>query len=355
MTRRRAAGTLLFVLSGVLPGCRGSDAERPPARVDGAWPVMGTILRITALAADEATGRGALEAGRVAVFRVDSLMSTYKPDSEISVLNAAAGTGAWTALSPWTEEVLAASLRWARRSGGAFDPTVGPLMRAWGFRGGPKRPPDPAALATARAHVGWQAVTLDTAGHRARLERPAMALDFGGVAKGYALDRALDEMRRAWALSGMADLGGNVAVYGPAPSGDGWRLGIRHPRRTAETMGRVTLERGSVATSGDYEQMFEVEGVRYGHIMDPRTGAPARGIVAVTVAAPDGLLADVLSTTLFVMGPEAGGRLLEHAFPDGGVTALWVLDAGSRPVDRAHVVTREDSTFAPLTLELPGG
>lgn len=314
--------------------------------------VMGTLLRVTARAPDSATARSAIEAGMRAVARVDSLMSTYKPDSEVSALGRAAGTGEWIPLSAETVEVLAAALDWARRSGGAFDPTVEPLMEAWGFRSDEPRRPDPAALARARALVGWEGVELDRSGGRARIQRPGGKLDFGAIAKGYALDRAVAAMRGSGALAGMVDLGGNVNVFGrPLSARERWVLGVRHPRATRTLMATVTLDSGSVSTSGDYEQLFEEGGVRYGHVMDPREGAPARGVVAVTAVAPDGMTADALSTLLFVLGPERGKAFLEREFPAGTVSALWARDPGGRELTSGDVVVAGAADR--VRLELP--
>ncbi|HZD05628.1 MAG TPA: FAD:protein FMN transferase, partial [Longimicrobiales bacterium] len=158
---------------------------RSGVRTDRAWPVMGTIFQLSAFAPDSATSRAALVAGRAAVGRVDSLMSTYRPESEISGLNSAAGSGAWTELSAETATVLRTALRWARVSGGALDPTVGPLMHAWGFRGERAARPPPEVLDSALSLVGWSRVETEEDGARARLPMPGMAIDLGAIAKGY--------------------------------------------------------------------------------------------------------------------------------------------------------------------------
>lgn len=318
------------------------------------WPVMGTLFRVSARGPDSATVRRGIEAAHAIVARVDSLMSTYRADSEVSRINGRAGTGRWTEVSEPTLRVLQASLQWARRSEGAFDPTVGPLMEGWGFRGGEPGSPSAPALDSLRGLVDYRTVEVDPEGRRARLRIPGAALDFGGVAKGYALDRAVGALREAGVESGMADLGGNVAVFGPPTRGSGfWLLGIRHPRRNRELVGTVETGGGAVSTSGDYEQMFEVDGVRYSHIMDPRTGRPARGTVSVTVAARDGVTADVLSTLLFVLGPEEGRAFLERHAPDGGVTALWIRDPGRGAVRRGLVQVVDGREESRIELVLP--
>jgi len=315
---------------------------------------MGTFIRVSARAPDSASARTALEVAHDQAVLVDSLMSTYRPSSEISTVNRRAGSGRWTPVSQETLEVVDASLEWARLSDGAFDPTVGPLMRAWGFRGGEPRPPSDAVLDSVRTLVGWRGVEVDRENRRIRLRKKGAALDLGAVAKGYALDRAEAAMRKAGARAGMVDLGGNVAVFGPSPRGDGpWVLGIRHPRRKGQLMGTMTTDSGSVSTSGDYEQFFEAGGVRYTHIMDPRTGRPVRGVVSATVSAARGMTSDILSTLLFVLGPDEGRRFLSEQRPPVHASVVWVKDPGTGPIRRGLVVVHRDPERGRIEIELP--
>lgn len=335
-----AAGTLLAATALTGPSPR-SDG---PVVLTRGWRAMGTLLELTAAAPDTAAARAALSAGRTEVLRLDSLLSTYRPASEVSRLNAAAGSGEWTPLSPATSRALREALDWAERTGGALDPTVGPLVEAWGFRGRRPAVPDSASLDSARRLVGWRQVEVADGGRRARLPRPGMGLDFGGVGKGLALEAAAEAMRGAGATGGMADLGGQVSVFGRPPGeGEAWRLGIRHPRVDGRLLGAVPVDSGSVATSGDAEQFFVREGVRYSHIMDPRTGRPARGVTQVTVAASDGSTADALATALFVLGPDRGERWLSRADrlgegPGQARLVLWVRDPTGEAVCPGDVV-----------------
>jgi thiamine biosynthesis lipoprotein len=327
--------------------------KRPAERAEALqqWPVMGTFLSVRAYAGDTAAALAAVRSAGRAVFRVDSLMSTWKQESEISRLNAAAGSGEWTSLSAETLEVLLAARSLASASAGAFDITVGPLMHVWGFRDGGPRLPSPAALDSSRALVGNALLELDSAGARARLRRRGSAVDLGAIAKGYALDRAAASMRAAGAVAGMADLGGQVVVFGPPPEGRGhWVVGILDPRDPSGTIGEIRLKEGSVASSGDYEQFFEVGGVRYSHIMDPRRGRPARGTLQTTVVAPTGLQSDGLSTTLFVLGADRGRAFLAQPFARG-TAAVWVRD--SLPLD-AHDVVVAGAATDRIRLEIPG-
>lgn len=342
------SGLRRFLLPGLLAlllveGTQLGQVERRTV-LRRAWPVMGTLFEATAVAPDSAAARKALSAGRRAVFRVDSLMSTYRPRSEISRLNRRAGTGRWTRLSALTADVLREALSWASRSGGALDPTVGPLVAAWGFRSDSPGRPSASVRDSARRLVGHRRVEVRDAGRLARLPDPGMRLDLGAVAKGAALDRAEAAMRRAGAGAGMLDLGGQVLVWGRPPAGEepAWTLGIRHPRAADRLLGTLRLRDASAATSGDTEQFFEAAGRRYSHVMDPRAGRPARGVAQVTVVAESGTAADALATILFVMGPEEGGAWLRRSglWADSGGSlsaALWVRDPGDGPVCPGHL------------------
>lgn len=280
--------------------------------------VMGTLWTVEGAGA---RAPAAIDAAFTAIHRVDGLMSTYKPASELSRLNRD-GHARWVPLSPDTYGVLARARAWARASGGAFDPTVGPLVRAWGFDGPSPAIPAPAALAAARGQVGWRHLQLDPR-CGARFARPGMACDLGGIAKGTAIDLALAAMRRAGATRARVDAGGQQGFWGPP--GSRWRVAIADPRAEAEVLAALTVGVGSVATSGDAERGFWQEGVRYGHVLDPRTGRPARAAWSVTVVAPTGEMADALSTALAVMGPEEARGLLRR-YP--GVRAVFALPGG---------------------------
>lgn len=308
------------------------DGDGDLVRLHRGWPVMGTILRASASAPDSPAAERALRAAKAEVFRVDSLMSTYRSDSDLSRVNAAAGSGRWVEVSAATARVLEEALDWARATDGAFDPTSGPLADAWGFHRGEPSMPAPSRADSAARLVGWRQIDGETSGRRVRLPRPGMRLDFGAIAKGWALDRAVKAMREAGAAGGTVDLGGNVSAFGRPPRRhERWRLGIRHPRREDRLAGVLEVDSGSVATSGDAEQFFVHDGVRYSHIMDARTGRPAQGVSQVTVVADRGIDADALATALFVLGPEEGRTLLEGSFVRDhapGATAAWILDPG---------------------------
>ena len=297
-----------------------------------AWPVMGTMLTITVWGRDTAALLRAAHEARDSIRLVDSLMSNFRPESEISRLNRNAG-GEPQPISAHTMHVLLHARRLWRASNGLFDPTIGPIVRAWGFYGDSGRVPPRSELDSLRQLVGYGAVALDTALGTARLSKRGMELDLGGIAKGYALDLARSAIPDTIVSGGMIDLGGNILVFGRPPHGRHWIIGIRDPREGAHLLGTIAIDSGAVATSGDYEHFFRIGGVRYGHLIDPRTGYPRRGVLAVSAVGPRGEWSDGVSALLFLAGAERGRALADSLV---GVAGIWVLDhhdAGVRPAD----------------------
>ena len=280
--------------------------------------VMGTPATVTAWAPGQAEADGAVEAAYHVFSRVDSLMSTWRDDSVLSRLNAA-GAGNWVTVGSEVCEVLLEAKAVAGASGGAFDPTVLPLVRLWGFRDGAVAVPDTASLTTVMESVGHRWLEVDLQGGRARLNRAGMAVDLGGIAKGYALDQAAAAMRKAGAEGGMLDLGGNLLAFGQGPAAT---AGIVDPEDPSLVVATVPLVDVSAATSGQYERFLTSEGRKYGHILDPRTGHPVPGDLSVTVLAAEAQLADALATAGVVLGLEAGLALIEDIPGAEGVFAV---------------------------------
>lgn len=326
---RHAMATVLIVA--LLGGC--------VHRHTRAWPVMGTMLEISLWTRDDPLARRALDRARAVVFRVDSLMSTYRSASELSTINRRAGSDTATIVSLATAAVLTLALKVAERTGGGFDVTVGPLVDAWGFHGGTGSLPSPATVESARAHVGFRRIEWNPNARTVRLPDPGMRLDFGAIAKGYAIDRAVEALEAEGIRRAMVDLGGNIRVLGAAPGQGGWRIGLRDPRESHGVFAIVTLPPGgAIATSGIYERFFTADGERYAHVIDPRTGRPVRDVAAVSVVAGTGMLSDALSTALLVLGPERGCRVLRR-FPGAG--AVWARDPGARPAGKAQPLRLE--------------
>jgi thiamine biosynthesis lipoprotein len=284
---------------------------------------LGTLASIRTGADESVVAPETVEREVRTVFaEVEGRLSVYRPDSEISRLNGA-GTNP-VAISPSTRVILEQAIHYGELSGGAFDITIGPLVRAWGFSGGkvPQGLPDEETLQATRKRVGFRLIDLEA--DRVAMRVPEMFIDLGGIAKGYAVDCAWDRVRVVGARNVLINLGGNMRVMGQASSERLWRVGVRNPFDGTQILGQLELAPGqAVATSGNYERFVTIGGRRYTHIIDPRTARPVDGMAGVTVLAPTATEADAWSTILFILGIEAGGALLaDHP----GIEALWVPD-----------------------------
>jgi len=265
---------------------------------------MGVAARIVLYAPDDATARRAARAAYARMALLEDIMSDYRPESEVRRL--AARAGAAVPVSGDLFVVLARAVDLWRRSDGAFDPTVGPFVELWRAARRTGRLPPRAELDAAARRVGSDKVHLDSVARTVRLDAPGMRIDLGGIAKGYILDRALDALRAQGVTRALLEAGGDI-VLGDAPPGRrGWRIALPE--------GDTILANHAVSTSGDTEQFVIIGGVRYSHVIDPRTGMGLTSRREATVVAPDGVTADGLATALTVLDDERGARLL-HSFP----------------------------------------
>lgn len=277
-----------------------------------AGPSMGTSYTVKVASEqpiDEARQTELARAVEDALADVDQRMSTYRSDSEVSRFNR------WTETTPFavsseTAEVVALALDISRRSRGTLDVTVGPLVDAWGFGPGREeaRMPEPAALDELRARVGWEKLGVDLAASTLTKAIPELEIDLSAVAKGYAVDRVADELARLGVESAMVEVGGEVRATGRNGTGDPWQIGIERPDPLHPGLERVLpLDGLGMATSGDYRNYREVEGERFSHILDPRTGRPIdHRLASVTVLHPRCAVADGWATAMMVLGPEEG-------------------------------------------------
>ena len=272
---------------------------------------MGTLVFLTAVAQDEQLAHDAIEQGFAEIHRLEQILSTWIPESELSQINAAAGQRA-VAASPETIELLEHSLEMARLTKGGFNIAVGPAVKAWNVsREG--RVPTREELEATRPFMDLSAIHIDKEAGTVYLARSGMRVDIGGIGKGYAADFAARVMREAGASAGVVAISGDIKTFGRLPDGQRFVFGIQHPRKeTGVTIGQLELEDEAVSTAGDYQRYFEKDGIRYHHILDPQTLQPARLCQSVTVVAKTGVLADGLDTGIFVMGPERGMALIER-------------------------------------------
>jgi len=292
----------------------------PEGRVEansGYRLVMGTFARVVAVAADSSTAKKCIDAALAEIDKVDELMSDYKSDSEISEVNRDAAERA-VRVSRSTYEVLQRSVEYSKLTGGAFDVTVGPLVDLWRSAAEANSTPSDAELREARSKVGYEKLMLDTNEMSVRFAVEGMRIDLGGIAKGYAIDRAIEAMQKSGAAGGMVDIGGDIRCFGVAPAArDSWLVGLQDPGKAVEGIGvgelllKLKLVSGAVATSGDYQQFILIEGKRHSHIIDRRTAAGAQGLSSVTIIANNATDADALATAVSVMGAEKGLALIE--------------------------------------------
>ncbi len=290
------------------------------------WETMGTVARCEAVLPHDLTTLDAQTMVTAIYDSVNSVFNTWRPDTEISRLNRAPADSAFH-LSPWLASCLTTADRFSRLSAGAFDPTAEPMMRLWGFYRRQGRLPAPAELDSVRALLGqWrfsQANVLIKGNQATRF-------DLGAAAKGFAVDIAAHRLQTAGVENGLLDLGGNLFCLGGATGRSDWRVGVRDPLQRDRFFAYVTVTGCGVATSGSYERFVTIDGQHYGHIMNPATGQPAQGVLSATVFAPSALLADILSTTLFVLGPDAGHALLAK-LPEPVEAILVVPGAAGNP------------------------
>jgi thiamine biosynthesis lipoprotein len=311
--RMRAAVALL--VAGAAGACSGSTVPSAPGLVERSRLTMGSELTLSAWTAEEAGALRAFEQVFVEFDRLDALMSVWREQSDVVRLNAAAGTHP----VPVSREVLDV-LRVARQvsewTGGKFDVTFAALSDVWRFdHDQDNRIPGRHEIDARLPLVDYTVVEIDERAGTAFLKRKGARVHFGGIGKGYAVDRAADMLRRSGIRDFLIQSGGDL--YAAGRRGDRpWRLGIRDPRGPADrSFAALDLSDGTFSTSGDYERFFIKDGRRYHHIIDPDRGEPAEGCRSVTIVTDRAVLADALSTGIFVLGPEAGLSLIEE-LPD---------------------------------------
>jgi thiamine biosynthesis lipoprotein len=305
-------------------GCSAVPTQAEPVMVKRAQVHMGTLVTITSVARSEAAAQAAATAGFSEIHRLEQLLSTWIPASELSQVNASAGVTP-VHVSPETMTVVQRAIRAGEMTHGGFNIAIGPAVEAWSVTED-QRIPTESELDALRPLVDLQAVHVDRLKQTIFLEKAGMRIDVGGIGKGYAADQAVETMQKAGAVAGVVALSGDIKTFGRLPDGKMFPVGIQHPREDGSVLAWIDLEDEAISTAGDYERFFERDGVRYHHILDPRTLQPARGCQSVTVIAREGVWADGLDTGIFVMGPERGMELVEQ-LPD--VEAI-IVDAEGR-------------------------
>jgi thiamine biosynthesis lipoprotein len=300
----------------------------PPGVVSRRYHVMGTELVLTAYVSDTVQAADAFAAAHAEVSRIEALMTDWErpgvAPSDVLRINAAAGDGHPIPVSAETFEVIAEALDMSRRSDGAFDITFAAMHGLWKFDEDlEKKVPSPAEVAVRRRLVNWRDVVVDARARTVRLRRAGMRMGLGGIAKGYAVDRASAVLRAHGLANFMVQAGGDLYVSG-SKGPVHWMVGVRDPRGgPADVIAKMPIQDHAFSTAGDYERGFVLGGRRYHHIIDPKTGYPATASREVTIFAPTAFLADALDDAVFILGPTRGLALCRQ-FPD---TGALIVDA----------------------------
>jgi len=277
--------------------------------------LMGTVVTISALAGNGQNLEEAVQAAFSEMSRVEKLMSPHQVGSDLQHLAAPTST---VTVSSETAAVLQQALAISATSSGAFDPTLGGLKELWDIEGEHPRVPTQTEIDQVLSHAGWQKISVQ--GQSVHKDDLLTQIDLGGIAKGYAIDRAIAVLQEHGVTLASVNAGGDIRLLGQRPDRP-WRIGIQHPRQPQALIATLEMQSGAVVTSGDYERFFEADGKRYHHLFDPRSGYPGRLCQSVTITAPDATTADALATAVFILGPQAGQELLKQ-FPQAAAIII---------------------------------
>jgi len=278
-----------------------------------------TITSMTVVTSNEQQAQQAIDAAYRELERLGQMLNFYADDSEVTAINKNAGIRP-VRVSPETFEVIRQAVFASENTEGAFDATVGPLVKLWDFKRGII--PDKDAIEELLERVGYKNIVLDASAQTVYLKEEGAQIDLGGILKGYAADKASLVLQKHGLSSGIVTIGGEVRAFGNKPDGTPWIVGIQNPRQKGpndEVIATMALSNRSVSTSGDYIKFFEKDGVRYHHILNPKTGYPAEQCGSVTVIANDGVTADGFSK-IFVLGPEKGLKIAKKV----GFDAIFI-------------------------------
>ena len=332
-----AVGAASLILSSLWLGEPAWSARlepKPLQLVRRAHYVMGTIFEITAYGTGRAQTAASVESAFAAIRASDEVLSHYRDSNPLAGLNSGAGQGAMSVPAELSE-VLGHSLKMTRLSGGAFDVTAGALVQLWQRAEQRNHLPSEQELAEALSNVGPDGIHL-LSGSRVRLSRPGTQVNFGAIGKGWAVDRALESLKGQGIKNAFISAGtSTIYALGSDPSGMGWLVELRDPRNPdGVTAAAFRLQGAALSTSAGYETGIEIQGRRYSHIIDPRNGRPAENMLSATVISPTATEADALSTAVYVLGVEEGGRLLRRLGREGVLIGREQADG---PIVEVHV------------------
>lgn len=318
-------GRFLESYTADVPAADGASIRRHDLPLMGTWNTLLLVHR-----PGQGLGRTELDAAAAGALqlmtRLEEELSRFQPESEVSLMNALAAAEP-VHVSENLYELLRLSRRFWEITGGAFDPTVGPLMAAWGFDGREGRVPPEAEIQALLRVCGMNRVWLDDRARTVRFERAGVSVDLGAIGKGFVIDRAVRHLRSAGVDSGALISGrSTIVVWGAPPAEERWEVAVANPLDPDDVLLEIAPAAGAISSSAAYERRLRIEGRDYGHVLDPRIGRPVDTCLGTTAWTPDALVGDVVSTALFVLGPDAGRAVLPEF---GRVTALVLVEDSS--------------------------
>jgi len=287
--------------------------------------LMASRFEVTAVSENDTLAWKAINAAIDETRRIEHLISEWDSTSQATMINRNAGI-APVKVDQELFDLIGRSIKVSRLTEGAFDISFAPLMKIWKVDGSMKRLPSREAIAAAKSNVGYDKIILDPDRQTVFLKERGMKLGFGGIGQGYVGNRCMRVMKAMGITAGLINVSGDIVTWGQQPDGSNWRIGIADPQKKNEVISWLSVHDVSVVTSGGYEKYAMIDGKRYGHILDPRTGYPAQGVGSVTIISPDVELSDALATGVFVLGVEDGLNLVNQL---RGVECLIIDDANT--------------------------
>lgn len=302
----------LFLMLPFLPSCESREKVYKKSRI-----TMDTIVAITVSSSAERKAEKAIDSAFDELDRLGKIFNFFSTDSEVALINRNAGIKP-ARVSKETLGIIEKALYASENTGGAFDISIGPAAALWDFHA--KTIPPGSALKEKLKLVGYKNIIIDRVNSTVFLKKKGMMIDLGGIAKGYAADKAVEILKKSGIRSGIVAVAGDIKTFGTKPGGGLWRVGINNPRKNngnKEIFAVVSLTDTAISTSGDYERFFVKDGIRYHHILDPKTGSPSYECRSVSVITKDGAFADSFSTGIFILGPRKGIAALKKLGFDG--------------------------------------
>ena len=285
-----------------------SCGKKEPALIKRTQFLMGTLVEVTVRTPDAALAQKAIDLAFNEISRLEQLMSTHLPNSEVSKINKSAGTDEPVPVSPEIMESVRRGIHWAEFTQGAIDITIGPATALWNFEDETPSPPESGGLREAIKLINYKDISVGE--KTLRLSRKGMSLHLGAMGKGYAVDRAVAVLKSSGIKNGLVNAGGDLMAFGTRDGTQDWHIGLQHPRKPEAMIASLNLSGRAVATSGDYQRYFIQDGTRYHHILNPQNGQPVRSTISATVIASSVTDADALATAVFVLGSDRGIALI---------------------------------------------